>query len=81
MTDFTDPLNQIPAILAQNLGIDESELTNEADFRLDFNVTPDELRQLQTTLEETLEISLPDLATINPLTYTILRELIEDAII
>jgi acyl carrier protein len=80
MTEL-DPLNQLPQIIADVLGIDVADIHDTADFRLDFNATPQDLKEIQTRLEELLEVTLPDLSAIDPFTYSDLRDLIEDSII
>jgi acyl carrier protein len=77
----TDPLNHLPALVAPILGVEEAELTDDADFHLDFNATSEDLQLIQTTLENALDISLPDLKSYHPFTYADLKALIEDSII
>jgi acyl carrier protein len=78
---LTDPLNQLPELLAEVLGIETEEINDEADFRLDYNATPQDLKDIQHQLEEALEITLPDFTSIDPFTFGDLKALIEDSIL
>jgi acyl carrier protein len=66
--------------LVNVLGVDESEVIPEADFRLDLNATGEELMEIKHQLEDELEISLPiDSSETFPTTVVELTEIVHDA--
>jgi len=79
--NLDDPLNQLPQVIAESLGVEVAEITDLSDFRLDFNATNQDLQNLQATLESSLEVTLPDFTEIDPFTYNDLRMIVEDSII
>jgi len=66
--NLDDPLNQLPQVIAESLGVEVAAITDLSDFRLDFNATNQDLQNLQATLESSLEVTLPDFTEIDPFT-------------
>lgn len=66
-------------VIANTLGVDEEEISPEADFRLDLNATAEELEEVRVKLEEMLEISLPVFNDELPATVEELYMLVEDS--
>lgn len=69
----------IKATIVSILGVDESEVVPEAEFQLDLNATPEELAAIKVSLEEALDIVLPDFEPDAPATVEDLENLVNDA--
>jgi acyl carrier protein len=76
-----DLTTTIGDVVKNILGVDESELTPDGDFILDFNASTQDLDKIQSDLEEVFEITLPDLKDIEGLSLAELSNLIEDSIL
>ena len=76
--DLTATISQI---ISEQFGLDETDLTPDADLILDLNATHADLQSLQARLETTFDISLPDLTEKPNLSLIELTALIEDSII
>lgn len=76
-----DLTEAISFIVSEVLGIDEVDLTPDADFTLDLNATPIDMQKLQERLEEQFDISLPSLVETKNLTVAELSALVEDSIL
>ena len=55
-----DIIVQVHTIMAEKLGIDETKINNEADFRKDLHIDSLDLYELFTETEKRFGISIPD---------------------
>jgi acyl carrier protein len=73
--------NQIVlTIIAEILGVEPSDITEDADFTLDLNATPEDLNKMKANLEDTLDIVLPELDQPD-LTVSELMGMVEDSLL
>lgn len=74
-----DLTETISTIVSEILGIEESEITPDADFFLDLNATMQDMQAIQNRLEAELDIILPNLSDSKALTVAELSALVEDS--
>lgn len=78
---MTDTEQVVFTIIANNLGVEPSDISSDADFSLDLNATPVDMAKIKSEVEEVLEIVLPDFDEETPLTVQDLMELVEDSLL
>ena len=57
---MSDVAEKVKAIIVDKLGVDESEITNEANFINDLGADSLDVIELVMCLEETFDIDIPD---------------------
>ena len=67
--------------IAEVLGVEPTDISEEADFTLDMNATPDDISKIKSCLEESLDIVLPELQLEPEFTVGQLLELVEDSLL
>jgi len=65
--------------IVNTLGVEEDTLLPESHFQLDLNATPEEMAEIKSTLEDKLDISLPDFEPETPETVEDLKALVYDS--
>lgn len=78
---MNDTKQVVFTIIAEVLGVEPADITEEADFTLDLNATPDDLDNMKHNLEETLDIILPDIKLETEFTVINLLDLVEDSLL
>jgi len=77
---MNDTKQTVLTIIAEVLGVEPSDINEEADFTLDLNATPDDVNKIKLNLEQSLDIVLPDLNQPD-LTVAELLGLVEDSLL
>lgn len=78
---MNDPRTLTLDVIAQTLGVEPHDIAESADFTLDLNATRADLQQIKTTLEDMLEVVLPDFEEEEITTVNQLMELVEDSLL
>ena len=78
---MTETQQVIFNIIANILGVEATDITLESDFLLDFNATPADMNDIKSSIESTLDITLPEFDEEPPITIGDLMELVEDSLL
>jgi acyl carrier protein len=78
---MTETQQVIFNIIANILGVEAADITLESDFLLDFNATPADMKDIKSSIETTLDITLPEFDEEPPITIGDLMELVEDSLL
>ncbi len=57
---MNDTKQTVLTIIAEVLGVEPADITEDADFTLDLNATPDDLNKIKSSLEQKMDIILPE---------------------
>ncbi len=68
-------------IIAEILGVEPSDITEDAEFILDLNATPEDIKNIKLSLESTLDISLEEFEQQENLTVGEVQEMVEDSLL
>lgn len=77
---MNDTKQTVLTIIAEILGVEPADISEDADFTLDLNATPEDIQKMKLALEESLDILLPDL---NPTDFIVsdLLGMVEDSLL
>jgi acyl carrier protein len=78
---MNDPRTLTLDVIAQTLGVEPHDIAETADFTLDLNATKVDMQQIKATLEEMLEVVLPDFEDEEITSVNQLMELVEDSLL
>jgi acyl carrier protein len=77
---MNDTKQTVLTIIAEILGVEPADISEDADFTLDLNATPEDIQKMKLTLEESLDILLPDLNPTDLLVSDLLG-MVEDSLL